>query len=282
MRSTALTMMGQRKPDEDARRRAMVRLNGMMFYSVAFASFLESTAPLDTARLMRLAQGHSELRQWLEQVWLPGRAERGRLLREYVETTWQEFDWQSAYEEFCESYRLRTAAHLESHGHALELFARCVTETTLAIFYRTLAKGADEPGLRALAAAAARDHLGYFTYFRGAFERLNGGKRAGFTATWRAAVASCRASREVDVAAAFQPLGRHWHGGWVFPELTYPEFLGRLAQLLKRHTTLGPMERLMFRPWLNPPRTMEVPRRLGTASGPRNAIDTTAAVRRAA
>ena len=52
MRTTnALTMMGQRKPDEDARRRAMVRLNGMMFYSVAFASFLESTAPLDTARL---------------------------------------------------------------------------------------------------------------------------------------------------------------------------------------------------------------------------------------
>ena len=43
---------------------------------------------------------------------------------------------------------------------------------------------------------------------------------------------------EVDVAIAFHPLGRHWHGGWVFPELTYPEFLARLAQLLKRHAAM--------------------------------------------
>ena len=55
------------------------------------------------------------------------------------------------------------------------------------------------------------------------------------------------------MAAAFHPLGRHWHGGWVFPELTYPEFLARLAQLLKRQAGLGAVERLLFRPWLNPP-----------------------------
>src|SRR5688572_32401262 len=68
MRANAITMMGQRRPDEDARRRAMVRLNGMMFYSVGLASFLESTAPLDTTRLTRLAEGdgHSDVRLWLE------------------------------------------------------------------------------------------------------------------------------------------------------------------------------------------------------------------------
>jgi hypothetical protein len=63
----------------------------------------------------------------------------------------------------------------------------------------------------------------------------------------------------VDVAAAFIPLGRHWHGGWVFPELTYPEFLAKLARLLKRHAELGTFERLLFSPWLNPPGEMEQP-----------------------
>jgi hypothetical protein len=72
-------------------------------------------------------------------------------------------------------------------------------------------------------------------------------------------VASCRSAREVDVAAAFQPLARHWHGGWVFPELSYPEFLARLAQLLRRQADLGAFERLLFRPWLNPPAKMADP-----------------------
>jgi hypothetical protein len=63
----------------------------------------------------------------------------------------------------------------------------------------------------------------------------------------------------VDVAAAFHPLARHWHGGWVFPELSYPEFLGRLAQLLKRQARLGTVERLLFSPWLNPPAKLDEP-----------------------
>ena len=145
MRGNAITMMGQRKPDEDARRRAMVRLNGMMFYSVGLASFLESTAPLDTNRLIRLSDGHADVRLWLERVWLPQRAEHGALFREYIETTWPEFEWSSACQEFQESYYLRAAARVEAPGLALEFIARCVNETALAVFYRTLGKCADEP-----------------------------------------------------------------------------------------------------------------------------------------
>ena len=257
--ANAVTMMGQRKPDDDARRRAMVRLNGMMFYCTGIASFVESTAPLDTGRLIRLSESHVDVRPWLERVWLPGRAEHGRAFRDYIETTWPEFDWEGAYEEFRDTYGSRTAARVGPPGMALEFVARCVTETSLAVFYRTLAGSADEPALRALARLAARDHGAYFGYFRGLLERASGSKRAWLTTSCRAAIASCRSAREVDVAAAFSPLARHWHGGWVFPELSYPEFLARLAQLLKRHGGLGPVERLLFRPWLNPPKTMEHP-----------------------
>ena len=257
MRANAITMMGRRKPDEDARRRAMVRLNGMMFYSIGLASFLESTAPLDTNRLIRVSDGHSDVRLWLERTWLPQRADHGRQFREYIETTWPEFEWSAAYQEFRESYCLRAAARVEAPGLALEFIARCVNEIALAVFYRTLAKSADEPSLRALAFAAARDHVAYFTYFHSLYKRFGGRKRAGIATTCRTVVAACRSAREVDVAAAFHPLGQHWHGGWVFPELSYGEFLARLAQLIKRHSALGPVERLLFRPWLNPPRRIE-------------------------
>src|SRR5688572_23212631 len=228
--ANAITMMGQRKPDEDTRRRAMVRLNGMMFYCTGIASFVESTAPLDTSRLIRLAADYADVRPWLENVWLPGRAAHGRRFRDYIEATWPEFEWEGAYHDFREAYRLRTATRVGPPGLALEFVARCVTETTLAVFYRTLARSADEPELRQLTAAAAQEHAAYFGYFRSIYERINGRRRAGLAAAYRTAIASCRSAREVDVAAAFQPLGRHWHGGWVFPELTYPEFLARLAQ----------------------------------------------------
>jgi hypothetical protein len=257
MRANAITMMGQRKPDDDTRRRAMVRMNGMMFYSIGFASFLESTAPLDTNRLMRLSEGHKDVHLWLERIWLPQRAEHGRLFREYIETTWPEFEWKSAYEEFHDAYRVLDAARVEPPGLALEFVARCVNETALAVFYRTLAKCADEPSLRALAAEAARDHAAFFVYFRGLYDRFGGRRRAGLAATCRTVFASCRSGREVDVATAFKPLAHHWHGGWVFPDLPYAEFLGRLAQLINRHGELGLVERLLFRGWLNPPRWIE-------------------------
>jgi hypothetical protein len=252
-------MMGQRKPDGDARRRAMVRLNGMMFYCVGIASFLESTAPLDTNRLIRLAEARSDDRLWLERVWLPRRAAHGRLFREYIEATWPEFDWDSAYQEFAGVYASRAAARVGPPGVALEYVARCTTETTLAVFYRTLARSADDPLLRELADAAARDHVAYFSHFRAWFERASGCRRAGLATAWRAVLASCRSAREVDVAAAFHPLGRNWHGGWVFPELTYQEFLAKLSQWLRRHARLGPVEHLMFRVWLRPPRDAEAP-----------------------
>ena len=263
--ATAVTMMGQRKPDDSARKRAMVRLNGMMFYSIAIASFLESTAPLDTARLARLAAAEPDLLDWLEWQWLPGRAEQGRRFREYIEATWQEFEWSAAYQEFRDCYLMRAAARVGPPGLALEFVSRCATETTLTVFYRTLAKSAEEPELRAIAGEAARNHSGYFEHFRAAFERSGGRKRAGLARSFRALSASCHAAREVDVAAAFQPLGRHWHGGWVFPELTYGEFLARLATLIRHHAALGPIERLLFRPWLNPPRKIEAPARPAAA-----------------
>ena len=267
MKGTAITMMGQRKPGEGERRQAMVRLNGMMFYCIAVASFFETVVPLDTARLLKLSEGHADARLWLEQVWLPQRTGHGRLFRDYIQTIWPEFDWNSAYEEFRDAWSLRSAARVGPPGFALEILARCVTETSLAVFYRTLAKSADDPSLATLVRHAAHDHSANFTYFRELYQRVGTGRRAGLPMACRAILTSCRSAREVDMALAFHPLAHHWHGGWVFPELSYTEFLARLARMLKRHAALGPMQRMLFRPWLNPPQEIEPLARPAKANG---------------
>lgn len=234
---------------EQARARAMIRFNGLMFHGLAAASLLEAAAPQQGERLARSFEPHPEVRAWLAQVWLPQRAEHGRRLREYVQATWPEFDWGAAREEFQSSYRPRSAGMSGRAGTALEALSCCATAAQAAVFYRALARSADEPQLRALAAEAARDYAGYFDYFRSLFERCRRRERIGFVTMLRAVRASCRSAREADVAAAFAPLARHWCGERTVPEMDYPEFLTRMARLIERHAAPGRLERLLFAPW---------------------------------
>ena len=250
MQATTTITANQREPNEQARVRALVRFNAMTFHSLATASFLEAAVPLHVNRLAQVFGTHPDVGSWLEQVWWPQRAEIGRQLREYVEATWPEFDWNAAYHEFYESYRPRSGLDRRDSGIALEALGLCVISAQAALFYRALANRADEPALRALARKAACRHAGYFDYFRILFERFKRIKRAGFAATWRTVIAASRCARDHDVASAFQVLGRNWNGAPTVPVLGYSEYRERMAQSIQRHAALGPVERLLFRPWL--------------------------------
>ncbi len=249
MQQAAVIMTAQRERGEQARARALVRFNGLMFHGLAAASFLETAAPLHVGRLGRVFADHPDVGLWLEQVWWPQRAGHGRLLRSYVEATWPEFDWSAAYDEFHEAYRTRYGTASAGGSLALEALARCVAETQAAVFYRALASYADEPALRGLAREAGRDHAFFFDHFRSVFERCKRHESVGFAAACRTVLGASRAARDLDVAAAFQPLARHWNGNRLVPELGYGEFLERMGQLVERHAALGRVERLLFRPW---------------------------------
>jgi len=197
---------------------------------------------------------HHDVCLWLEQIWWPQRAELGRQLREYVEATWPEFEWGAAHEEYCGGYRPRSGLESGRDSPALEALALCVTAAQAALFYRTLAGSADEPLLRELARKAACDHAGFFDYFRGLFDRCRRLEPVGFAVTWRTVVAVSRSARDHDVAAAFEVLGRHWKGAAICPGFDYPEYRARMARLIRRHAGLGPVERMLFRPWLERPR----------------------------
>lgn len=266
MQATATITANQREPNEQTRVRALVRFNGMTFHSLATASFLEAAVPLHVNRLVQVFGPHPDVGSWLEQVWWPQRAEIGRQLREYVEATWPEFDWNAAFHEFYDSYRPRSGLERRDTGIALESLGLCVTSAQAALFYRALANSADEPALRALARKAACCHAGYFDYFRILFERCKRIKRLGYAASWRTVIAASRCARDHDVASAFQVLGRNWNGAPTVPVLGYSEYRERMVLSIQRHAALGPVERLLFRPWLA--RSRAAPAQPPPAAGP--------------
>ena len=255
----AAMLTTQREDNGHARARALVRFNGSTFRSLAAASILETAAPLHVGRVARVFADDPDVGLWLEQVWWPRRAELGRQLREYVEATWPEFDWNAAYADFCESYRPRSGLEGSKAAGAREALGLCVMEAQAALFYRALAASADELQLRALAREGAGEHALFFDFFRTLFERRKRTERVGFGAAWRTAIAACRSARDHDVAAAFEVLDRHWSSAPIVPALGYAVYRHRVVQLIRRHVEMGPVERLLFRPWLARERAATAP-----------------------
>jgi hypothetical protein len=239
-----------RGPGDSTRVRALIRFNALLFHGLAVASFLEAAAPLSANRLARAVAADPDVASWVDGVWRPQRGACGRELRAYIEAVWPEFDWAAAYEDFCNGYGQRPGRAVGRTSPALEAVARCALESQAAVFYRAVAASADDPALRELARAAARDHGGCFEVFRSLFERCARRQPVGFAAGCRAVLESSRAARDIDVAAAFHPLAAHWYGTPTVTDLGYQEFLARMAQLIGRHAELGRFERLLFSPWL--------------------------------
>ena len=245
---TIASTAARREKNGQARARAIVRFNGLLFHSLAAASFLETAAPLHANRLRQVYAAHPEVQLWLEQSWGPRRAGLGRRLRDFLEATWPEFDWSAAYEDFYESYRRHSGPG--GRGAALQVIGLCVASAQAAVFYRALARGADDPALRALARQAAHDHGSDFDCFRALFERCKRGEGVGLVSSWRALRSACRSARDFDARAAFSVLGRHWSGAPTVPALDYGEYRERMVAVIQRHAAPGCIERLLFRPWL--------------------------------
>ena len=235
---------------ENNRARALVRFNSLLFHALATASFLEASAPRHASHLAAAVARDQDAATWVDSVWRPEREARGRELREYIEAIWPEFDWPGAYEDFCNAYGQRAAQGAGLRSPRLGILERCAVESQAAAFYRAIANCADDPALRGLAAAAARDHVRCFEFFGSRFASREGSGRIGFIAAGRVVVETSRAARDIDVAAAFFSLGAHWYGAPTVSQLGYQEFISRMAQLVSRHAGLGRMGRFLFYPWL--------------------------------
>jgi hypothetical protein len=236
----------------------LVRANGPLFYTVTAASLLESIAPLYAQRLLYLVRNDRLLTEWIENEWLPRKAARARLLQDYVERTWPEFDWAAA----CEHYR----GCAEAEGGlgprrataAQELLARCVAAAQSGVIYRCLSRWADDPALRAMAAEIAREEADGFAFFRQAYDSRAQLERLSFVCAWRTARACVRTARDTHVPLAFRAITAQCGQRVPFPMLRYSEFLRRMRPVINRYAAPGNPERLLFRPWNGRPRIPKV------------------------
>lgn len=247
---TAASINRSRQLADGGRARSLVRFNALLFHGLAAASFLESAAPLCAERLVHAVADDPVVAGWVDRIWRPCRDARGRELRAYIEATWPEFDWIAAYDEFCSWYE-RHLGRVCGHLHlTLETVVRCTVESQAAVFYRAIANSADDPALRQLAGTGARDHGDCFEFFKSFYERCARRKRVGLVAACRTVLEASRAARDIDVAAAFEPLAANWYGTPTVTKLGYRDFVTRMARLIGRHGGLGRFERLLFSPWL--------------------------------
>ena len=236
----------------------LVRANGPLFYSVAAASLLEAIAPLYAQRLLYLARDDADLVEWARDTWLPRKAERARALQHYVEKTWPEFDWSGAHEQYRASAAADGGLGPQRATAAHELLARCVAAAQSGLFYRCLARWADDPALRALAAEIAQEEAASFTYFRAAYERRARVQRFGTIAGWRTARGCVCTGRDTHLPLVFRSIAVHCSPQVPFPVLRYSEFLRRMRPVIQRYGNLGAPERLLFAPWNGRPRVVKV------------------------
>lgn len=240
----------QHHREQPSAHRVMTRHNGLIFYGLAAASFLETAIPLHANALLDVFAADCEAQRWIEGNWWPAKSAHARETRAYVEAVWPEFDWSSAYGEFYETYRPLAGLTRAGNSPAREALARSVGAAQVAAFYRCLGTAADDPDLRRLLYGMSADEAAHFDCFRRLFARRERNDRLGLLATYRTIVTCATRARDIDVQLAFSRLNApHWYGSAPFPELDYRSFVTRMGEVVRRHLPLGPAQRLLFRPW---------------------------------
>ena len=210
---------------------------GRFFYSVGAASLLEAFAPLYAERMLHFFRGDQALCDWIRNEWSPRKAARAKALREYIATTWPEFDWCAAHEQYRSAIEQNGGPGPHRATAAHEALARCVAAAQSALFYRALARWADDVVLRDMARAMAQEEALSFAYFRAAFERRARVERVGFVAAWRTALSCVRAARDTGVRLAFEAIVAQWGPNTPFPAIDYIEFAKRMKGVIERQAS---------------------------------------------
>ena len=236
----------------------LVRANGPLFYSVTAAALLEAIAPIYAQRLRYLVRGDDELHRWIDDEWLPKKAARARLLQDYVERTWPEFDWPGGLDYYRAAAAAEGGLGPRRATLAQELLARCVASAQSGVIYRCLSRWADDPGLRSMAAGIAQEEAEWFTVLRAAYDVAARHQHFGLASAWRTARACVRTSRDTHLPLVFRAIAAHCGPQVPFPVIRYSEFLRRMRPVIARYANPGSPERLLFRPWNGRPRVPKV------------------------
>jgi hypothetical protein len=240
------------------------RGDGLLFYSMAISSLIESTTPVYVENLLQIFANDSQTCEWLQTTWCPEELRHGRLMRQRIEQLWPELDFARAYAEFRKRYEPRCEASLLRPTPALEALARCVTEAQAAASYRALASYVLDPELAATFLAMAADEVRHFSYFRRTFERHNDCERHRMLKRLRIVVERTLLVRDEDLAVGFSCLDAHWTKPPPFAPLDYQRYLELLGEVMQQHFPMLAAARMLMQPvtggtWLEDVATVFVP-----------------------
>ena len=229
-----------------------------LFYCLAAASFVEITADLYTANLVKFYRGDDEVSGWLSQQWEPEELQHGATLKRYVETAWPEFDWNAAYRAFFAEYSRCCGIDRFATTQELELASRCVVETGTATFYRALSNMTHEPVLRRIASLIAADEVRHYKHFYRFFQRYHECEK-----TSRLVIARTLWQRmtEVDVEdgfVAFKHVFLASNPGTEFQLGDYNAFRASGRRIAEQHYPYGMAVRMMLKPLALSPRVIRV------------------------
>jgi hypothetical protein len=232
----------------------LIRANGALFYSVAAAAVLESTADRGAERMLHLFSGEPALCEWLRAEWLPRKKARAALLREYVEQTWPEFEFAPALHEYAAAADGERGLGPQRPSAAHEALTRCLGAAQAALFYGSLSRWAEDRRVRELASAFAHEESLTLARLRAIFERTarDEGMRS-FTA-WLAARRLVRLSRDVQLPFVYACLAAHWRPHAPIAEMSYRDFVRRMRSVVRDRGNPGFAERALFSPWGRRPR----------------------------
>ena len=217
------------RPAQRSVQHVLIRANGPLFYSLASASLLEGEMPLAADRLLHFFGADRLLAQWLKSDWLPRKVARAGQLREYVETTWPEYDWVAGHEQYRALAESGGGGPLRRTG-VHEALARCVATAQGGVFYRSLARWAEDRRLRELARAMAEEEALSFMHFRQLYDRRLRTQGLNCAAAWTTALGCVRAARDSHVPRAFNAISAQCIAQVPFPVLDYPEFVRAWAR----------------------------------------------------
>ena len=198
------------------------------------SAMLESSVPIYTRNLIQLLDDDAELIDWLESRWMPEEAEHGRILSRYIGAVWPWFDWPSRFQGFRREFEPLCRVDALQPTAALEMLARCVTETSTATYYRWLRDWAPEPVLREICDRLYRDEVRHFKFFLQKFEHYNRRERHGRLEIARTVLGRLGGINRQDVFIPFKHAFEAWHGAGTFEPGHYSRYMDQLRRNAER------------------------------------------------
>ena len=229
--------------------KAATRKNGIIFYVAAASSFLESTVPEYVKSLSAFFKQDKEITKWLNEIWEPEEVNHGRAMRHYIEHVWPEYNWEFAYSSFYKDYMKYCKVELLRPTYALEMLARCVTETGAANFYRMMHLFVKEPVFSEIMKNMFQDEVRHYSVFFGKYEKYSKYEKVSFYQKFQLVISRNEVVSGEDLYTAFQHINTGWENSPPFNLQEYSKIISTIGNISEKYFPYDMARNMIFRPF---------------------------------